>query len=520
MSRPPAATAPTAVPSTPWKTISHAMQQNLKAGRRRHRPAGTYNEADRRSTKGGSAAGDITLQVRGPGRGADPTAAGRLNASTSDATTSTIDGFDIGGAHRRRHRGERRPPHHDPQQHRPRQRQVGHPVQLVRVHHHRGQRDLRQRHAGLVLGHLDLRDPQHHRRHHDRPATGPSSRNNISHDNVHAGPATTPTATASSSMTSRARRPAGYPNYTYPTLVDGNVVYDNGGKGIAVHWSDNVTVSNNTAYHNNQDNENTGTWRGEFSNQDSRNNTWVNNIAVADTERELEQHRDRLLRQQQQTRSGSTTSPSTARPGQASIKRRGRQQRDPRRRRQQARRQPAVRRSRERRLPPEGRLAGDRRGHRRLRPRAHRRRRQRPRRSGPSTSAPTSHGSGGGGDAPTPRRSPGRTAASRRGPGVALTIDDAALLANDTDANGDTLSISAVGSASNGTVRLNAERRRRLHPDDRPHRRPRASATRLRRQGRHRHATVSLTVTAAGTVNTAPTISTAPRSRSTRTRRR
>ncbi len=27
---------------------------------------------------------------------------------------------------------------------------------------------------------------------------------------------------------------------------------------------------------------NTDTWRGEFSNQDSANNVWVNNIAVAD----------------------------------------------------------------------------------------------------------------------------------------------------------------------------------------------------------------------------------------------
>ena len=47
-------------------------------------------------------------------------------------------------------------------------------------------------------------------------------------------------------------------------------------------WTDNVTVRNNTAYHNNQDNQNTGTWRGELSNHDGSNNTWVNNIAMAD----------------------------------------------------------------------------------------------------------------------------------------------------------------------------------------------------------------------------------------------
>ena len=75
---------------------------------------------------------------------------------------------------------------------------------------------------------------------------------------------------------------SGFPNYTYPTLVEGNLVYSNGGKGIAVHWSDNVTISNNTSWHNNLDLNNDGTWRGELSNQDGANNVWINNIAVAD----------------------------------------------------------------------------------------------------------------------------------------------------------------------------------------------------------------------------------------------
>jgi hypothetical protein len=73
----------------------------------------------------------------------------------------------------------------------------------------------------------------------------------------------------------------GFPNYTFPTLVENNLVYGNGGKGIQVTWSDYVTVRNNTSYHNNVDNLNTGTWRGELSNSASSNNTWINNIAVA-----------------------------------------------------------------------------------------------------------------------------------------------------------------------------------------------------------------------------------------------
>jgi len=41
-------------------------------------------------------------------------------------------------------------------------------------------------------------------------------------------------------------------------------------------------VRNNTAWHNNLDNLNTGTWRAELSNQQSSHNTWVNNVAISD----------------------------------------------------------------------------------------------------------------------------------------------------------------------------------------------------------------------------------------------
>lgn len=72
----------------------------------------------------------------------------------------------------------------------------------------------------------------------------------------------------------------GFPNYTYPTLVENNLTYGNGSKGIQVTWSDFVTVRGNTAAFNNVDPLNLGTWRGELSNAQSSNNTWVNNIAV------------------------------------------------------------------------------------------------------------------------------------------------------------------------------------------------------------------------------------------------
>ena len=73
-----------------------------------------------------------------------------------------------------------------------------------------------------------------------------------------------------------------FPNYTFPTLIDNNLCHSNGGKGIQVTWSDNVTVRNNTCWKNNLDNQNTGTWRAELNNQQSSNNIWANNIGYAD----------------------------------------------------------------------------------------------------------------------------------------------------------------------------------------------------------------------------------------------
>lgn len=74
--------------------------------------------------------------------------------------------------------------------------------------------------------------------------------------------------------------PAGV--YPYRSLVENNVCYFNGGKGIHVFISDNVTVRNNTCYFNNRDPKNPATWRGELSNVCSSNTIWVNNIGYAD----------------------------------------------------------------------------------------------------------------------------------------------------------------------------------------------------------------------------------------------
>jgi Ca2+-binding RTX toxin-like protein len=81
----------------------------------------------------------------------------------------------------------------------------------------------------------------------------------------------------------RSTKTAGRDPYLFPSLVENNLVYGNGGKGIQVDWTDYATVRNNTAWHNNVDPLSTGTWHAELSNMNSSHNTWVNNIAVADS---------------------------------------------------------------------------------------------------------------------------------------------------------------------------------------------------------------------------------------------
>jgi hypothetical protein len=74
------------------------------------------------------------------------------------------------------------------------------------------------------------------------------------------------------------------PKVAYPhrSLVENNLVYANGGKGIAIHWCNGITTRRNTSVGNNLDNKNTATWRGELSQQDGERNIWQANLGVAD----------------------------------------------------------------------------------------------------------------------------------------------------------------------------------------------------------------------------------------------
>jgi hypothetical protein len=71
--------------------------------------------------------------------------------------------------------------------------------------------------------------------------------------------------------------------YTGNALVMGNVMYNNGGKGIEVNSKNfgHVTIVNNTMYANNFDTHNTATYRGDIDNESGTNTTTINNIAYA-----------------------------------------------------------------------------------------------------------------------------------------------------------------------------------------------------------------------------------------------
>lgn len=67
-------------------------------------------------------------------------------------------------------------------------------------------------------------------------------------------------------------------NYTQASLVQGNVIHDNGGGGIHDFFTDNVTAINNTTYNNNLDPLNIGTYRGDINVIQGSNDSFINNI--------------------------------------------------------------------------------------------------------------------------------------------------------------------------------------------------------------------------------------------------
>jgi hypothetical protein len=74
---------------------------------------------------------------------------------------------------------------------------------------------------------------------------------------------------------------AGNTNYTAPMLAAYNVSYNNGGGGVHVVGSSNVTVANNSCFNNYLDPAYIGSYRACIDDNGGSANTFINNIAVA-----------------------------------------------------------------------------------------------------------------------------------------------------------------------------------------------------------------------------------------------
>jgi parallel beta-helix repeat protein len=73
----------------------------------------------------------------------------------------------------------------------------------------------------------------------------------------------------------------GRPRYTPATLIENNIVFNNGGRGINIYQSDNVVVRNNTSFKNLRSTNLDGHLNGELTTFFSSNIRFYNNIAYA-----------------------------------------------------------------------------------------------------------------------------------------------------------------------------------------------------------------------------------------------
>lgn len=259
--------------SSPWRTISRAMKSDLESGDEVVVRSGTYKEAVTISKDG------ITLRsdVRG-GAKIDVPSDEALGINVN-ANYVKVDGFEVFGASRSGIAGSR--VHH---------------VEITNNESHHNET------AGIYFRQSDFITIEGNHVY-ESARSGPSSgisvhnaqnitgdnsskgfryiiRDNVSHDNeAKYGPRTDANGIIIDDF--RTTKAPQLNEYRFPVLVENNVVYNNGGKGIQVVWSDYVTVRNNTAYHNSTDPVSNSTWRAELSNTQSSYNTWINNIAVA-----------------------------------------------------------------------------------------------------------------------------------------------------------------------------------------------------------------------------------------------
>ena len=261
---------------SPWRTISKAMQANLKPGDEVVVRSGIYKESVM-FNKDGHAGDYITLRSEVPGGAKIDPPSGKSYGININANYVEVKGFEVygssgGGI-------------------------IGNHVHHVKVTNNESHNNPG---GGIFFSKSDFLTIEGNETYNNASArvisgisilhaqniTGDTTtkgfriiiRNNISHDNI---TKTAPHTDGNGIIIDDFQATKStLPAYNYSTLVENNVVYHNGGRGIVAAFSDHVTVRNNTAWHNSTDPLSKGTWRGELSNMNSSHNTWVGNIAV------------------------------------------------------------------------------------------------------------------------------------------------------------------------------------------------------------------------------------------------
>ena len=287
--------------ASPWKTINHAMNREFNANDEVVVKPGVYTERVWIG-QGGTAEGNVVLRSEVPGEAQIRAPAGEYSTVLVRDDYVTIKDFDIVGGTGHGIDGEK--VHHTTVSGNTVHDSEGSGIAFylaefmtIENNHVYGNASSNPFHtSGIsVASNVNVSG--------DTETSGFRTiiRNNVSHDNVEIDTPGQHTDGNGIIIDWMRNDGTGYPAYDYPVLVENNVVYNNGSKGIQVFLSDNVTVRNNTAWHNNVDELNTGTARMEISNQDGANNTFYNNIAVADSVLEPQQfgaRRSRLLQRE------------------------------------------------------------------------------------------------------------------------------------------------------------------------------------------------------------------------------
>ena len=261
--------------SSPWRTINYALQQDLQPGDEIVVRAGTYTELVL-VRKDGAAGQYITVRSEVPG-GAKIVAPDGQPGVTINADYVTVAGFDVSGS-------------------------TGSGITGIGVHHVKVANNIVHDNLsnGIFLGKSDFIQIDGNTVY-GNAAMGASSgihlkagfnvtgdltagtrvyvTNNVVYDNTTAEGQPMTDGNGISIDDYRNTQIATLPAYAFRTLVQGNIVYDNSGRGVQVAWSDHVTVRENLAFHNST-HAISGPWRGDLANMGSNDTAWINNIAV------------------------------------------------------------------------------------------------------------------------------------------------------------------------------------------------------------------------------------------------